>query len=198
MLKIHYMGLRHCAFRDEHVLVSADSEVRIVDFAHACEHDCDADPVINVWAWETSRRNYGCDEMYNVHQQLELWTPRAPHACMPTTSLLIVRTWQVSFHSWRHKQISSSIQTTKPWDNGSLTGSAARTILQQRRLSRRAPSGPSNTTTRGTKNTFRKSEIPGSSSRNVSSVRYRMGLKLRQVLPAALRVAAVSATWCGP
>ncbi|GJE91879.1 hypothetical protein PsYK624_080300 [Phanerochaete sordida] len=76
MLKIHFSGIMHCAFRDEHVLVSADGEVRIVDFAHACEHDCDADPVINVWAWETSRRNYGCDEMYNVYQQLGLWTPR--------------------------------------------------------------------------------------------------------------------------
>lgn len=35
MLKIHYMGLRHCAFRDERVFVPADGQARIVDFARA-------------------------------------------------------------------------------------------------------------------------------------------------------------------
>ncbi|GJE91883.1 hypothetical protein PsYK624_080340 [Phanerochaete sordida] len=75
MLKIHFSGLRHCAFRDEHVLVSADGQVRIVDFARACEHDCDASPKITVWEWEPSRSSYGCNEMYDVMRLLGLWTP---------------------------------------------------------------------------------------------------------------------------
>lgn len=48
MLDIHFAGIRHNDFDDDHILVSDQGEIRIVDFDQATEHKCGAKDDINV------------------------------------------------------------------------------------------------------------------------------------------------------
>lgn len=75
MLQIHKAGVLQGDFADANILVSGSGDVRIVDFDQATHHDCQADPEMNVWNYEPSECEYGCGEMYDAIQALELWTP---------------------------------------------------------------------------------------------------------------------------
>ncbi|GJE91876.1 hypothetical protein PsYK624_080270 [Phanerochaete sordida] len=77
MLDIHFAGLKHNNFDDDHILVSERGEVRIIDFDQATAHTCSAKDDINVWGYEQSEVKFGCFEMCDVINELELWTPVA-------------------------------------------------------------------------------------------------------------------------
>ncbi|GJE91877.1 hypothetical protein PsYK624_080280 [Phanerochaete sordida] len=75
MLELHFAGLNHNNFDDDHILVSERGEVRIIDFDQATAHTCNAKDDINVWGSEQSEVKFGCIEMCEVIKLLELWTP---------------------------------------------------------------------------------------------------------------------------
>ena len=97
MLRIHKAGVLQSDFEDTNVLVSENEEVRTFDFGQASRHDCRCSPELEVWRYEPSRYGYGCDEMHDVMQTLELWTPgkcarySRPHLTTLTCSCPTVR-----------------------------------------------------------------------------------------------------------
>ncbi|GJE91917.1 hypothetical protein PsYK624_080690 [Phanerochaete sordida] len=75
MLDVHFAGIRHNDFDDDHILVSDQGKIRIVGFDQATEHKCGAKDDINVWGYEQSAVKFGCIEMHSVIKLLDLWTP---------------------------------------------------------------------------------------------------------------------------
>lgn len=61
-----------------HILVREDTEgrdFRIIDFDHATAHECERRMAIKVDDYEPSPKDFGCREIYDAVQYLDLWTP---------------------------------------------------------------------------------------------------------------------------
>ena len=75
MIMIHEAGLEHTDFHPYNVLSRSDGGIRIIDFDEAVPHKCERKLKIIQYAYAPSEDDFGCDELYYVAGELELWTP---------------------------------------------------------------------------------------------------------------------------
>ena len=78
-MAIHQAGVYQGDFDDDNVLVSDNGEVCIVDFDQAREHDCRCVMKVTVFDYAPSKYHFGCNELYDAVQLLDLWTPGKQH-----------------------------------------------------------------------------------------------------------------------
>lgn len=92
LLTIHHEGhLTHGDCNDDswrHILLRECAEgrdFRIIDFDHATSHNCGQRMDIRIDDYEPPLKDFGCMELYDAAQWLNLWTPGE------LTSLTIVK-----------------------------------------------------------------------------------------------------------
>ena len=77
LITVHDAGVQHCDLRECNVVMFPRGQPVIIDFDHAEEHHCESTAQIDFHEIQPLRETVKCDELYDLCEQLGVWTPRA-------------------------------------------------------------------------------------------------------------------------
>ena len=76
LLRVHATGIQHNDLRQSNILISTDgSEVRLIDFDEASEHQCRRRKQITLYTYPPPEIEVMCEEVSETAWVMTIWTP---------------------------------------------------------------------------------------------------------------------------
>ena len=86
-----------------HILVRGSEEqgdvnIRIIDFDHADEHECERKMSLRLGDWEPTPGAFGCDELFDIAWLIGAWTPCMHFLLIMFVFTLMIQHSEVTLH----------------------------------------------------------------------------------------------------